>query len=156
MPERQFSIRLNDANVNVTTDEDRSLLDVLREELQLTGTKYGCGEGECGACTVLVDGEAIRSCITTIGEVEGRQVTTIEHLAANGELHPVQQAFLDHEAMQCGYCVPGQILTAVALLKANPHPSRRQIIEAMNGNLCRCCNYVNILAALEQAAGGTP
>jgi aerobic-type carbon monoxide dehydrogenase small subunit (CoxS/CutS family) len=156
MAERQFAILVNDADHHLVVDEDRPLLDVLREDLQLTGTKYGCGEGECGACTVLVDGEAIRSCITTLGEVEGREVTTIEHLAASGELHQVQQAFLDHEALQCGYCVPGQILTAVALLKANPQPSREQIIEAMNGNLCRCCNYPNILAAVEQAAGVSP
>lgn len=153
MPERQFSLRINGSAVNVATDEDRPLLDVLREDLYLTGTKYGCGEGECGACTVLADGEAIRSCITTVGEVTGQEITTIEHLAANGQLHPVQQAFLEKQAMQCGYCVPGQILTAVAFLQANPQPTRDEIIAAMTGNLCRCCNYQNILAAVEHAAG---
>jgi aerobic-type carbon monoxide dehydrogenase small subunit (CoxS/CutS family) len=156
MPERQFSLRVNGTSANVATDEDRPLLDVLREDLHLTGTKYGCGEGECGACTVLADGEAIRSCITTLGEVAGREITTIEHLAPKGELHPVQRAFLEKQAMQCGYCVPGQILSAVALLKANPQPTRDEIIAAMNGNLCRCCNYANILAAVEQAAGVSP
>lgn len=156
MAERQFSIRVNDANVSVTSEEDRPLLDVLREDLHLTGTKYGCGEGECGACTVLVDGDAVRSCITTIGEVAGQEITTIEHLAVGGELHPVQQAFLDKQAMQCGYCVPGQILAAVAFLESNPNPTRKEIVAAMTGNLCRCCNYPNILAAVEHAAGGAP
>ncbi len=156
MPERQFSLRINGSAVDVATDEDRPLLDVLREDLHLTGTKYGCGEGECGACTVLANGEAIRSCITTLGEVEGQEITTIEHLAAHGELHSVQRAFLEKQAMQCGYCVPGQILSAVALLEANPQPTRDEIIAAMTGNLCRCCNYANILAAVEQAAGVSP
>jgi len=154
MSERQFVIHVNGKRHKVATEEDRSLLDVLREDLQLTGTKYGCGEGECGACTVLADGEAIRSCITTLGEVEDREIETIESLAADGELHPVQQAFIEKQAMQCGYCVPGQILTAVALLKTNIQPTREEIIAAMTGNLCRCCNYPNILAAVEHAAGG--
>jgi aerobic-type carbon monoxide dehydrogenase small subunit (CoxS/CutS family) len=156
MPERQFSLRINGSTVNVATDRDRPLLDVLREDLHLTGTKYGCGEGECGACTVLADGAAIRSCITTLDEVDGKEITTIEHLAAQGELHPVQRAFLEKQAMQCGYCVPGQILSAVALLKANPQPTRDEIVAAMTDNLCRCCNYANILAAVEQAAGVSP
>ena len=164
MSERQFSIRVNGNRFAVTTDEDRPLLDVLREDLQLTGTKYGCGEGECGACTVLAGGEAIRSCITTLGEVEGLEIETIESLADDGALHPVQRAFLDKQASQCGYCMPGQILTTVALLKENNHPTRAEIIAAMTGNLCRCCNYPNILAAVENAvesavehaAGGTP
>ena len=155
MPERQFSIRVNGTTATVATDEDRPLLDVLREDLRLTGTKYGCGEGECGACTVLADGEAVRSCITTIGEVADQEITTIEHLAADGRLHPVQRAFLEKQAVQCGYCVPGQILTAVAFLRANPKPTRDQIIAAMTGNLCRCCNYPNILAAVEHAAGAS-
>jgi aerobic-type carbon monoxide dehydrogenase small subunit (CoxS/CutS family) len=127
-------------------------LDVLRESLDLTGTKYGCGEGQCRACTVLLDGTPVRSCLTEISEVEGRKVETIEGLARDGDLHPVQQAFLNEGAMQCGYCVPGMILAAVGLLKRNPTPTQAQIIEALNGNLCRCCGYVNIVKAVERAA----
>ena len=138
---REFSLTVNGAKRSTTTGEDRPLLDVLREDFQLTGTKFGCGEGECGACTVLVDGKPTRSCITSISKVDGRQIQTIEGIAPDGNLHAVQQAFLDKQAMQCGYCVPGQILTAVALLRKSPHPSRKQVIESMNGNLCRCCNY---------------
>ncbi len=149
--ERNFEVNVNGDTRKVNTDQDRSLLEVLREELGLTGTKYGCGEGECGACTVLLDGEPIRSCTTAISEVDGQSITTIEGLSANGALHPVQQAFIEKRAMQCGYCVPGQILSAVALLAETPHPSREEIIEGMDGNLCRCCNYPNILAAVEHA-----
>jgi aerobic-type carbon monoxide dehydrogenase small subunit (CoxS/CutS family) len=149
----KFQLHVNGRDREVETDDDRSLLDVLREELGLTGAKYGCGEGECGSCTVLVDGAAVRSCITTVGEAQG-EILTIEGLAEGDRLHPVQQAFIDKQAMQCGYCVPGQILSAVAMLKENANPSREQIIEGMNGNICRCCNYENILAAVEQAAGG--
>ncbi len=149
---RSFEIRVNGRAFSVTTDENRPLLDVLREEFGLTGTKYGCGEGECAACNVLLDGEVIRSCITTISEVDGAQITTIEGLAGDGQLHPVQKAFIDRRAMQCGYCVPGQIISAVALLHENPNPTRDEIIEGMDGNLCRCCNYPNILAAVEHAA----
>ncbi len=149
--ERNFEVNVNGDTRKVNTDQDRSLLEVLREELGLTGTKYGCGEGECGACTVLLDGEPIRSCTTAISEVDGQSITTIEGLSANGTLHAVQQAFIEKRAMQCGYCVPGQILSAVALLAETPHPSREEIIEGMDGNLCRCCNYPNILAAVEHA-----
>ncbi len=149
--ERNFEVNVNGDTRKVNTDQDRSLLEVLREELGLTGTKYGCGEGECGACTVLLDGEPIRSCTTAISEVDRQSITTIEGLSANGTLHPVQQAFIEKRAMQCGYCVPGQILSAVALLAETPHPSREEIIEGMDGNLCRCCNYPNILAAVEHA-----
>jgi aerobic-type carbon monoxide dehydrogenase small subunit (CoxS/CutS family) len=149
---RPMELEVNGRRVEVVTDEDRPLLDVLREELGLTGSKYGCGEGECGACTVLVGDVAVRSCITTLGEVEGERIETIEGLALQDALHPVQQAFLDKQAMQCGYCVPGQILTAVALLRETPQPSREQIIQALRGNLCRCCNYANILAAVQHAA----
>jgi aerobic-type carbon monoxide dehydrogenase small subunit (CoxS/CutS family) len=149
---REFSLNVNDRDYAVATDEERPLLDVLREELGLTGAKYGCGEGECGACTVLLDGVATRSCITTVGEAADGRIRTIEGLATGDPLHSVQQAFVDNQAMQCGYCVPGQILTAVALLDATPHPSREEIIAAMTGNLCRCCNYPNILAAIEAAA----
>ena len=160
----EIELNVNGRQRHVTTPPDRRLLDVLREDLYLTGTKYGCGEGECGACTVLAGGEAIRSCITTLGEIESLEIETIESLADDGALHPVQRAFLDKQASQCGYCVPGQILSTVALLKENNHPTRAEIIAAMTGNLCRCCNYPNILAAVENAvenavehaAGGTP
>jgi aerobic-type carbon monoxide dehydrogenase small subunit (CoxS/CutS family) len=147
----KFQLHVNGRAQDVETDDDRSLLDVLREELGLTGAKYGCGEGECGACTVLVGGAAVRSCITTVAEAQGQKIVTIEGLAEGDRLHPVQQAFIDKQAMQCGYCVPGQILSAVAMLNENKSPSREQIIEGMNGNICRCCNYENILAAVEQA-----
>ncbi len=151
--QRSLTLHVNGQDRPLTTDVDRPLLDVLREDLGLTGAKYGCGEGECGACTVLIDGRAVRSCITPVGDVAGR-VPTIEGLASGDELHPVQQAFLEKQAMQCGYCVPGQILRAVALLREKPTPSRAEIVEAMNGNICRCCNYPSILAAVEHAAAG--
>jgi aerobic-type carbon monoxide dehydrogenase small subunit (CoxS/CutS family) len=150
--QQTIAFTVNGKDVSVATDGERPLLDVLREELELTGTKYGCGEGECGACTVLLGDEAIRSCITTVSEVEGKSLTTIEGLAEGDKLHAVQQTFIDNGAAQCGYCVPGQILTAVALLRAKPQATKSEIIEGMTGNICRCCNYVNILAAVEQAA----
>jgi aerobic-type carbon monoxide dehydrogenase small subunit (CoxS/CutS family) len=150
--QQTISFRLNGKDIDVTTDEERPLLDVLREDLHLTGTKYGCGEGECGACTVLSGDDAIRSCITTIGEVSGAEITTIEGLAEGDKLHVVQEAFISKEAMQCGYCVPGQILTAVALVRAKPQAAREEIVEAMNGNICRCCNYGNICAAVMEVA----
>jgi aerobic-type carbon monoxide dehydrogenase small subunit (CoxS/CutS family) len=153
--QRELKLNVNGQTVTVTTDEDRPLLDVLREELGLTGTKYGCGEGECGACTVLIDGDAERSCQTSVGDVGERGITTIEGLATADGLHPVQRAFLEKQAMQCGYCVPGQIMTAVALLQDEPAPSRERIVAAMHGNICRCCNYANILAAVESAARST-
>jgi aerobic-type carbon monoxide dehydrogenase small subunit (CoxS/CutS family) len=142
---------LNGKAQRVATDSRRSLLDVLREDLHLTGTKYGCGEGQCRACTVLLDGSPVRSCLTDIAEVEGRKVETIESLAHDGALHPVQEAFVKEGAMQCGYCVPGMVLATVALLKRNASPSREQIVEGLNGNLCRCCGYVNVLNAVQRA-----
>jgi isoquinoline 1-oxidoreductase subunit alpha len=148
---RKMRFTVNEQEKQIETDEDRPLLDVLREDFQLTGTKYGCGEGECGACTVLVDGKATRSCITSAAEVAGKSVRTIEGLASDGKLHPIQRAFLEQHAMQCGYCVPGQIMRAAGLLHEKPKPSRQEIVEAMTGNLCRCCNYPNILAAVENA-----
>ncbi len=146
-----FEFTVNAKAERVSTHPDRPLLDVLREELGLTGTKFGCGEGECGACTVLVDGAAVRSCITSVAAANGRKIQTIEGLATGDKLHPVQQAFVECHAAQCGYCVPGQIMTAVDLLQRQPHATREQIVEGMQGNLCRCCNYPNLLAAVERA-----
>jgi len=143
---------LNGKLQRVSTEARRTLLEVLREDLDLTGTKYGCGEGQCRACTVLLDGNPVRSCQTEIAEVEGHKVETIESLAQNGKLHPVQEAFIKEGAMQCGYCVPGMILATVALIERNPSPNRTQIVEALNGNLCRCCGYVNVLKAVQRVA----
>ena len=149
---KNFQFTLNGKPQRLSTESRRTLLDVLREDLDLTGTKFGCGEGQCRACTVLLDGNAVRSCQTEVSEVEGRKVETIESLAQNGKLHPVQEAFVKENAMQCGYCVPGMVLTTVALLRRNPSPSRAQIVEALNGNICRCCGYVNVLKAAQRAA----
>ena len=136
----------------VATDARRTLLDVLREDLGLTGTKYGCGEGQCRACTVLLDGKPVPSCQTTMDEVEGRTIETIEGLANDNKLHPVQEAFVKEGAMQCGYCVPGMILATVGLLRRNPAPTKEEIFSGLNGNLCRCCGYGNIAKAVERAA----
>jgi len=149
----QIELTVNGAKTSVESDGRRTLLEVLREDLGLTGTKYGCGDGDCRACTVLVDGEAVASCQVSIGDVKGRRVGTIEGLARGDELHPVQKAFVEAEAMQCGYCVPGMILTTVGLLAETPKPDDDAIVEAMNGNLCRCCGYDNILRAVKIAAG---
>jgi aerobic-type carbon monoxide dehydrogenase small subunit (CoxS/CutS family) len=146
-----FEFTVNHKGARVVTDPDRPLLDVLREELKLTGAKYGCGEGECGACTVLIDDVAVRSCVTSIAEASGRTIVTIEGLASADALHPVQQAFVEKQAAQCGYCVPGQIMNAVGLLKRFPQATREQIVAGMRGNLCRCCSYPSLLAAVERA-----
>lgn len=143
---------LNGKSVTLNADSDRSLLWVLRTDYGLTGAKYGCGEGLCGSCTVLVDNEALRSCQLTLADVNGKSVVTIEGLANNGSLHPVQQAFIDEEALQCGYCTPGMILTALALLHKNPTPSEGTITEEMDGNLCRCGSYKRIVQAIKSAA----
>jgi isoquinoline 1-oxidoreductase alpha subunit len=145
-------LRINGGSVDVRADPDRSLLEVLRDELGLTGAKYGCGEGRCGACTVLVDGEPVRSCVTRLDAVATSTITTIEGLETNGKLHPVQQAFLDVGALQCGYCTCGMIMAGVALLRKNPSPTPVEIIDYMNGNICRCGTYPRILAALSNAA----
>ena len=137
---------------SVDTEPERPLLEVLREDLGLTGTKYGCGEGQCGACTVLLDKKATLSCVTPVRAVQGRKIVTIEGLAEGGKLHPVQQAFLDEGAMQCGYCTPGMVLRTVALLENYPRPTDAQIVEGLNGNLCRCNAYHRILAAVRRAA----
>jgi aerobic-type carbon monoxide dehydrogenase small subunit (CoxS/CutS family) len=127
-------------------------LEVLREDIGLTGTKYGCGEGQCRACTVLLDGKAVQSCQTTMDEVDGRKIETIEGLATGDTLHPVQEAFVKEGAMQCGYCVPGMIMATVGLLRRNAKPTKEEIIAGLNGNLCRCCGYLNIVQAVERAA----
>ncbi len=145
-------IRVNGAVHTVEAEDERSLLTVLREDLDLTGTKYGCGEGQCGACTVLIDGQATRSCITPIGSIADRSVTTIEGLAHGERLHPVQQAFLDADALQCGYCSPGMVMSAVGLLQKSPHATDAEILRSMQGNLCRCGAYGRILEAVRNAA----
>jgi aerobic-type carbon monoxide dehydrogenase small subunit (CoxS/CutS family) len=144
---------LNGKLVSLETDPTRKLLWALRTDLELTGTKYGCGIGMCGACTVVVDGQAIRSCQMDLASVQGRSVTTIEGLATDGALSPLQQAFYEHGGYQCGYCTPGQIMNAHALLLAHPRPTRAQIIEGMDGNLCRCGAHQRVVEAIEAAAG---
>ncbi|MAF12185.1 ferredoxin [Candidatus Poribacteria bacterium] len=138
----------------IRTQADRPLLDVLREDLGLTGPKYGCGEGACRACTVLVDGRSTMSCMTRVDAVAGREITTIEGLSDGVSLNGVQQAFVDEQAMQCGYCTPGMILTATALLERNPDPSDAEIVLALNGNICRCGGYPKIIDAIHRAARG--
>ena len=149
--ERTVSFRLNGKAASVTADDERMLLWVLRSDLRLTGTKFGCGEGICGACTVVVGGEAVRSCVTPLKDVAGKDVLTIEGLGGE-RLHAIQQAFHDQHAFQCGYCTPGMILTAYALLLKTPRPTRAQIIAAMDDNLCRCGAHVRIVSAIQQAA----
>ena len=148
----KYSLRINGRMMAVEAEADATLLEVLREELDLTGTKYGCGEGQCGACTVLVDGRALRSCVTRVVAVAGKAITTIEGLATGEGLHPVQRAFLDEEAMQCAYCTSGMILSAVSLLNAKPKPSDTEIVEGMQGNICRCGTYPRIMAAIRRAS----
>lgn len=154
-----ISFHLNGNETVLKTDPAQTLLWVLRNHLNMTGTKYGCGSGFCGACTVIIDKEAVRSCSIPVGDVAGKNVITIEGLAKDGKLHPVQQAFVDHDALQCGYCTPGMIMNAVALLMKNPKPSREQIIKGMEDNFCRCGAHIRIIKAIETAAtkveGGT-
>jgi aerobic-type carbon monoxide dehydrogenase small subunit (CoxS/CutS family) len=147
-----FLLDINGAEVPVRAPGDETLLSVLRNRLNFTGTKYGCGEGQCGACTVLINETARRSCLTAVSTVIGAKIVTIEGLENHGSLSPVQQAFLDAEAFQCGYCTPGMILSATALLREHPHPTERQIIEGMEGNICRCGTYPRIVAAIRRAA----
>ena len=155
-----LSLTLNGADVTLRVDSDRSLLWVLRTDLALTGTKFGCGEGHCGACTVLVNNEAVPSCQIPVGAVAGSDIRTIEGLARNGQLHPIQEAFVAHDALQCGFCTPGMILKAYGLLAANPTPTRQEIIDGMEDNLCRCGAHVRIVEAVLSAAkalkGGLP
>lgn len=145
-------LNVNGSALAVDADADASLLGVLRDQLDLTGSKYGCGEGQCGACTVLINGSPRRSCITAVGTVRDRQITTIEGLAKGERLHPVQQSFLDQAAMQCAYCTSGMIMTAVSLLNANPNPSEAEIWHFMEGNICRCGTHPRIVAAVRSAA----
>jgi len=149
---RVTSLNVNGKRMAVDVDSTVSLLSVLRDDLDLTGSKYGCGEGQCGACTVLIDGKAQRSCITRVGSVSGKQITTIEGLAKGEHLHPVQQAFLDEGAMQCAYCTSGMIMSAVALLQKNAEPDEKAIIDFMDGNICRCGTYSRIVRAIQKAA----
>jgi aerobic-type carbon monoxide dehydrogenase small subunit (CoxS/CutS family) len=146
-----MDLLINGTRTSVSVDPDRPLLFVLRNELDYTGAKYGCGEGQCGACTVLIDGAPQRSCRTAVGSVVGKQITTIEGLADGDKLHPVQEAFIECDAMQCGYCTPGMILSCVALLRKNSSPSEAQIKQALEGNVCRCGTYNRILAAVQKA-----
>jgi aerobic-type carbon monoxide dehydrogenase small subunit (CoxS/CutS family) len=148
-------ITVNGTPRTVEVQPDTKLLWVLREALNLTGAKYACGEGQCGACTVLVDGQPVRSCTTRVSLMANRRIETIESLSTGPTLHPVQQAFLDHEALQCGYCTPGMVMAAVGLLRATPSPTDAEIVKAMDHNLCRCGTYARILSAVRQAAGRT-
>lgn len=150
---KTLSFTLNGATATLEVDEDRLLLWVLRTELDLTGTKYGCGSGYCGSCTVMVDGVATRSCLTTVKDVAGKDVVTIEGLAKGDELHPLQKAFIEHGGFQCGYCTSGMLMNAAGLLNRNPHPSRDEIVREMDGNLCRCGAHQRIVAAIEDASG---
>jgi aerobic-type carbon monoxide dehydrogenase small subunit (CoxS/CutS family) len=147
-----FAFSVNGQSKKVTTNPDRSLLEVLREDLQLTGTKYGCGEGQCGACTVLVDDKPTRSCITPVSAVASRKITTIEGLETNGKLHPVQQAFLEEKAFQCAYCTSGMIMGVAGLLSLKPVPTEAQMLSSMEGHLCRCGTYPNIVKAIRRVA----
>ncbi len=148
----RLTMAVNGQTVTVEIQADELLVDVLRDRLGLIGTKVGCNEGECGACTVIMDGQAVLSCLIPALRAQGRQVTTIEALSDGDRLHPLQQAFVEHGAVQCGYCIPGFILSAKALLDVNPHPSSEEIKEAIAGNLCRCTGYVKIIEAIETVA----
>ncbi|HSO75718.1 MAG TPA: (2Fe-2S)-binding protein [Blastocatellia bacterium] len=145
-------LHINGTRLRIDAGSDRSLLSVLRDDLDLTGGKYGCGEGQCGACTVLIDGQPARSCVTTTAAVAGKKITTIEGLEKNGRLHPLQESFLEVDALQCGHCTPGMILSAVALLARNTNPSEPEIVRFMEGNVCRCGSYPRIVTAIRKAA----
>jgi aerobic-type carbon monoxide dehydrogenase small subunit (CoxS/CutS family) len=147
-----MDLTVNGITTRVETDPERPLLWVLRNELDLTGAKYGCGEGQCGACTVLIDGAAHRSCITPVGTVAGKEITTIEGLADGDRLHPVQRSFMEHDAMQCGYCTPGMIMQSVALLRKDPLASEAEIKQQLEGNVCRCGTHNRIVGAVRSAA----
>ena len=153
---RTIELSINGSRRRVDAEPARSLLTVLRDELDLTGSKYGCGEGQCGACTVLLDGQPTFACITPVMVAMGRNVETIEGVADGDQLHPLQQAFVDEAAMQCGYCTPGMVMSALALLRRNPDPSEAEIVQHMNGNICRCGSYPRIVRAVRRTAETTP
>ncbi len=148
----KISFKLNGKPTRLTVDSERMLLWVLRTDLGLTGTKYGCGKALCGACTVIIDGRAVRSCVVPVGSIKGKNVRTIEGLMKNGKLHPIQEAFVKHDALQCGFCTPGMILNAYSLLLRNPQPTKEEIIQNMDYNLCRCGAHLRIIRAIESAA----
>jgi aerobic-type carbon monoxide dehydrogenase small subunit (CoxS/CutS family) len=152
MMDKEIQFVLNKKQVRITADGDLALLWILRSKFGLTGLKYGCGEGHCGSCTVLINNEAVRSCLVSLTNVSGKEVTTIEGLGNKENLHPMQKAFVENDALQCGYCTPGMILTAISFLNKNPNPSRAEIISQMDDNLCRCGSYDRILDAIESAA----
>jgi len=149
------ALNVNGKTLQVDVESEASLLTVLRDDLSLTGSKYGCGEGQCGACTVLIDGEPARSCITRVGRVAGKRITTIEGLEKDGRLHPLQEAFLKADALQCGYCTSGMIMAGVSLLNKNPRPNRDEIVRHMNRNICRCGVYQRVVAAIELASSSS-
>ena len=151
--EATIEFKLNGRQLSMSLDKDRMLLWVLRYDLELTGCKYGCGEGHCGACTVLVDDKPVRSCQVPVADIRGKEVVTIEGLSPSGTLHPIQKAFMEHDALQCGFCTPGMILRAVSLLKNTPRPSRSEIIRHMDQSFCRCGAHTRIVQAIESAAG---
>ena len=149
---KALELQINGIKHRIDAEPDTSLLTVLRDDLDLTGAKYGCGEGQCGACTVLIDGRPVRSCVTEVGNAVGKQVTTIEGLEQNGRLHPLQQAFIEAGAMQCGYCIPGMIMSAAGLLKKSPRPTEPDLLRAMEGNICRCGTHPRIVEAIRRVA----
>ncbi len=150
--DESISFKLNGKSVSITTDPSRAILWVLRTDLGLTGTKYGCGKGMCGACVVMLGDRAVRSCVIPVQSVKGKEVLTIEGLSKNGQLHPIQEAFAKHDAIQCGFCTPGMILNAYSLLLKNPQPTRDEIVKGMDNNLCRCGVHIRIIRAIESAA----
>ena len=153
MGKQLFTLNVNGRDYELYTEPNQSLLEVVRDELRLTGSKEGCGTGDCGACTMVVDGETVTSCLMLAPDAAGREIMTIEGLADGEQLHPMQQAFIDHGSVQCGFCIPGMILAGVALLERNPHPSRDEIRRGIAGNLCRCTGYRKIVEAIESVAG---
>lgn len=150
--EQKIKFKLNGKSTEITTEPNQTLLWVLRNQVELTGTKFGCGSGFCGACTVLINREPTRSCMLPVSDISGKEVITIEGLARNGKLHPLQQAFMDHDALQCGYCTPGMIMTAAGMLMKNPAVTRQEIIDGLEENLCRCGAHTRIIDAVETAA----
>ena len=147
-----ITLDVNGVKRQISADPETSLLEVLRDDLGLTGAKYGCGESQCGACTVLLDGKSVHSCVTSLAEATGKPILTIESLAKGSKLHPLQHAFLEEGAMQCGYCVPGMIMAAYGLLQHTPHPTEAQILDHMQGNICRCGEYPRMVAAIKRAS----